>query len=102
MPTGHRTWTLLGPDGTSYESHTPGTIGGHRGNRIYGRLDCPGALRWIAMGHYVRKRVFFPDETTAISAGYRPCATCLPDRYRLWKADPDTFRYLAMGVTRCS
>lgn len=34
----------------------------------------------------MRKRVFFADEQTAIAAGYRPCAVCLPDRYRAWKA----------------
>ena len=30
-----------------------GTLGGHRGTRIYGRLDCPAALRAIARGGYV-------------------------------------------------
>jgi methylphosphotriester-DNA--protein-cysteine methyltransferase len=33
----------------------------------------------------VRHRVFFADEATAIAAGYRPCAVCLPERYALWK-----------------
>ena len=54
--------------------------------KIYGRLDCPSALRAIARGGYVRYRVFFADELTAIAAGYRPCAVCCPDRYRAWKA----------------
>ena len=80
-----RTWTLIGPDGRPYESERPGTLGGHRGNRVYGRLDCPGALRWIARGHYVRHRVFFADEATALAAGYRPCAVCLPEAYRRWR-----------------
>jgi len=30
--------------------------------------------------------VFFADAETAAAAGYRPCATCCPDRYRAWKA----------------
>jgi methylphosphotriester-DNA--protein-cysteine methyltransferase len=30
--------------------------------------------------------VFFADEATAIAAGYRPCATCLPEAYEQWKA----------------
>jgi methylphosphotriester-DNA--protein-cysteine methyltransferase len=77
-------YRLLGPDGP-YESGTPGTLGGHRRSRVYGRLDCPGALRWIARGHYVRHRVFFADEATAVATGYRPCANCLPDRYREWR-----------------
>jgi methylphosphotriester-DNA--protein-cysteine methyltransferase len=81
-----KTYTLIGRDGLPYESTEPGTLGGHRRNKIYGRLDCPGALRWIAKGHYVRHRVFFPDEPTAIAAGYRPCANCLPAEYAVWKA----------------
>ena len=79
-------YTLIGPDGRPFPSHSPGTLGGHRRNRGYGRLDCPAALRWIAEGHYVRHRVFFADEATALAAGYRPCATCLRDRYDMWKA----------------
>jgi len=80
-----RTYTLIGTDGRPYASTTPGTLGGHRANRVYGRLDCPGALRWIARGHYVDQRVFFADEPAAIAAGYRPCARCMPDEYRDWK-----------------
>ena len=64
----------------------PGTLGGHRRTKGYGRLDCPTALRWIARGKYVRHRVFFADEETAIAAGYRPCAHCMPEEYRRWKA----------------
>lgn len=63
-----------------------GTLGGHRGTRIYGRLDCPSALRAIANGGYVKHRVFFADEAQAVSAGYRPCARCMPEQYRVWKA----------------
>jgi methylphosphotriester-DNA--protein-cysteine methyltransferase len=80
-------YTLLGADGRPYESHERGEWGGHRRARIYGRLDCPAALRAIARGGYVRHRVFFADEATAAAAGYRPCAVCLPDRYRAWKGD---------------
>ena len=63
-----------------------GTVGGHRRTRIYGRLDCPSALRAIARGGYVTQRVFFADEATAVAAGFRPCARCLPDAYRRWRA----------------
>lgn len=83
-----RTFTLLGADRSSYESAEPGTLGGHRRSRIYGRLDCPGAQRAIARGGYVASRVFFRDEAAALAAGYRPCAVCLPRRYAEWKADP--------------
>jgi hypothetical protein len=82
------TYTLLGADRRPYSSTTPGTIGGHRGSRIYGRLDCPSARRAIARGGYVRHRVFFADEPTALAAGYRPCAACLPRRHRSWKSGP--------------
>jgi hypothetical protein len=79
-------YTLIGPDGRPYQSDTPGTYGGNRQGKLYGRLDCPSALRAIARGGYVKHRVFFADEETAIAAGYRPCALCLPERYAEWKA----------------
>jgi hypothetical protein len=79
-------YSLIGSDGNPYQSHLPGTLGGHKRSKIYGRLDCPSALRHIANGGYVRHRVFFADEATAIAAGYRPCARCLPEQYRAWKA----------------
>ena len=80
-----RAWVLTGADGKSFESDTPGTLGGHRRTRIYGRLDCRAALRAIARGGYVKDRVFFRDEATAIAAGYRPCAVCMPVEYAAWK-----------------
>ncbi|GAA5078019.1 Ada metal-binding domain-containing protein [Nocardia iowensis] len=79
-------YTLLDADGRAYPSPTPGRYGGHRRGRIYGCLDCPSALRALARGAYRNHRVFFADEATAVSAGYRPCAVCLPDRYAAWKA----------------
>lgn len=85
-PTGPaRTWRLLGPEG-SYDSPVPGTLGGNRRGRLYGRLDCPSALRVLPAGVYQRHRVFFADEATAVAAGYRPCARCLPEAHRRWKA----------------
>ncbi len=81
-----KTYRLLGADGTPYQSAAKGQWGGHDRTRIYGRLDCPSALRAIARGGYARHRVFFADEQTAIAAGYRPCGTCCKDRYREWKA----------------
>ena len=81
-----RRYTLIGADGRAYTSTQPGTLGGHRGTKIYGRLDCPGAARAIARGGYVRSRVFFADAETARAAGYRPCFRCLREDYRAWKA----------------
>ncbi|MBW5471303.1 metal-binding protein [Brevibacillus formosus] len=83
-----KTYTLLGADRQFYQSDTPGTFGGYRPGKIYGRLDCPSATRAITRGGYVRHRVFFADEATAIAAGYRPCAVCLREKYLLWKALP--------------
>ncbi|WP_404382962.1 metal-binding protein [Knoellia locipacati] len=80
------TYTLTGPDGATYPSPTPGTLGGHRRTKVFGRLDCPTALRWIDRGAYVAHRVFFADEDAARAAGYRPCAHCLPLQYREWRA----------------
>ncbi|MDI2126548.1 Ada metal-binding domain-containing protein [Yinghuangia seranimata] len=84
--TGAGRYTLIGPDGHAYRSSTPGTVGGYRRGRLYGRLDCPSALRAIAAGGYVAQRVFFADEATARAAGYRPCARCMPGEYADWKA----------------
>ena len=81
-------WTLLGSDGKPYHSHVPGTLGGHRRGKIYGRFDCRAALRAIARGGYVKNRVFFADEATAVRAGYRPCAVCLPERCAALVARP--------------
>jgi hypothetical protein len=80
-------WTLVGGDGEPYESATPGTLGGHRRSRIYGRLDCLAAARAIANGGYVAHRVFFADEETAVAAGYRPCGVCMREEYAAWRSD---------------
>ncbi|MCA9858548.1 MAG: metal-binding protein [Thermomicrobiales bacterium] len=89
-----RTYTLTGPDGKPYQSATPGTLGGYKPRKIYGRLDCSSALRYLAKGQYARHRVFFADEETAIAAGYRPCARCMPERYRVWKEQQDRVGHL--------
>ncbi len=68
------------------ESEVPGALGGNRSLKIYGKLDCPNALRWIAKGHYVSNRVFFLDTDSAVAAGYRPCGICLREECRVWKA----------------
>ena len=80
-----RRFNLIGTDGNPFESETPGTLGGHRKTKLYGRLDCPSALAAIARGQYIKNRVFFADEATAVAAGYRPCARCLPLPYAAWK-----------------
>jgi methylphosphotriester-DNA--protein-cysteine methyltransferase len=83
-------YTLTGSDGLPYLATTKGTIGGNRRSKIYGRLDCPTALRAIASGGYITQRVFFLNAETAVHAGYRPCAACMPEAFRQWKASTDT------------
>ena len=72
-------------DGRRYESSVKGLFGGHRGDRVYGRLNCPAAAAALSRGGYAASRVFFADEADAVAAGYRPCAACLPARYARWK-----------------
>ena len=78
-------YKLLDENGKEYLSEEKGLLGGNKSLKIYGRLDCPSALKWIAKGYYVKNRVFFKDEETAIKAGYRPCAVCMPKEYKIWK-----------------
>jgi len=79
-----KSYKLLAPDGSTYESEQPGALGGNSNLRLYGRLDCGSANAALPKG-YARCRVFFADEAAAIAAGYRPCGTCLKDRYKVWK-----------------
>ena len=85
-------YRLLGADGSTYLSDEPGTLGGNGKAKIYGRLDCPAALRTLnSAGRetYVKYRVFFKDEQAAIAAGFHPCGTCMRERYKAWKAAQD-------------
>lgn len=87
-------YKLLDADGKVFLSQTPGTLGGNSRQKIYGRLDCPAALSTIQRfpGCYEKSRVFFPDERTALAAGYRPCGRCLRQQYRAYMADPQKYR----------
>ena len=80
-------YTLIDSKGNEYKSLQKGLLGGHKKLKIYGKLDCPSALRHIKNGNYVKHRVFFADEKTAVLAGYRPCAICLPEEYQSWKSE---------------
>lgn len=76
---------LIDSNNQIYLSDTKGTIGGNKKLKIYGKLDCPSAKRWIDKGKYIANRVFFENEEVAIAAGYRPCAVCMPKEYEKWK-----------------
>ncbi|MEG1562560.1 MAG: hypothetical protein RR365_02345 [Bacteroides sp.] len=84
----NKMYKLIGKDGKPYFSEEKGQLGGNGNAKIYGRLDCPSALRAINCSTkevYIKSRVFFADEKTALSAGYRPCGTCMREHYKLWK-----------------
>lgn len=83
----YKKYKLLDGNGDEYLSDVPGQLGGNKRLKIYGRLDCPSANRWIEKGYYVLNRVFFLNEDDAISAGYRPCAVCMPNEYKEWKSN---------------
>jgi methylphosphotriester-DNA--protein-cysteine methyltransferase len=74
-------------DGRLHQSATKGLFGGNTRMKIYGRLDCPSALRAIKRGPtYARYRVFFADEASAVAAGFRPCGACMRTAYNKWRA----------------
>ena len=56
------------------------TLGGYKKAGIYGTLNCRSGKRMK-----IENRVFFRDEAQAILEGYRPCAHCMPEKYKLWK-----------------
>lgn len=77
---GDKDYKLLTSDGIVL-SKIPGTLGGNKKLKIYGRFDCPSALNWIEKGHYVDNRVFFANEDVAKELGYRPCGICMKRKY---------------------
>lgn len=87
-------YKLLGPDGQTYLSDTPGTLGGNSKLKIYGRLDCGTALTTIRRfpGSYEKYRVFFADEKAALAAGYRPCGNCLRSQYHEYNDNPHQYK----------
>ncbi len=98
-----KVYHLTGPDGKVYDSYEKGLLGGYdnhyhgdyydsKNRSVYGRLDCPAALRALeAPTHasYELHRVFFRNEDDAIAAGFRPCGRCLPEKFAVWKAGKD-------------
>jgi methylphosphotriester-DNA--protein-cysteine methyltransferase len=56
------------------------SLGGYKKKKIYGTLHCSSGKR-MKTGN----RVFFKDEKEAIENGYRPCAHCMPEKYKRWK-----------------
>lgn len=82
---GNYEYKLRDKNNKEYISKIPGTLGGHKKLKIYGKLDCSSALRFISEGKYVNNRIFFESEEVARDAGYRPCARCMKKEYKIWK-----------------
>lgn len=82
---GTKEYKLINSENKEVISKIPGTLGGNKRLKIYGRLDCPSALKHINNGNYINHRVFFSNEATAIEAGYRPCGICMKKEYKKWK-----------------
>ena len=80
-----RVYRLMGSDGQEYYSENQPEFAGNKKLKIYGKLDCPSAKRWLEKEYYVNNRVFFENEDTAIAAGYRPCGVCMKEEYNKWK-----------------
>jgi methylphosphotriester-DNA--protein-cysteine methyltransferase len=76
---------LLSSDNKTFESLEKGTLGGNKKLKIYGKLDCKSALRYIEKGFYINNRVFFKNEKEARKSGYRPCGICMKKEYLEWK-----------------
>ena len=91
---GGKEYFLVSEDNLPIKSKIPGTLGGNKKLKIYGKLDCPSALRYISEGKYTSNRVFFEDEASAIKAGYRPCAVCMNKEYKEWKNKDEYNRVL--------
>ena len=84
---GEKDYKLIDEKGSEFISKIPGTLGGNKKLKIYGKLDCKCALRYIEKGYYVKNRVFFEDEDIATKAGYRPCGVCMKKEYQIWKKE---------------
>jgi methylphosphotriester-DNA--protein-cysteine methyltransferase len=56
------------------------SLGGYKKGKIYGTLRCGSGKRMKK-----ENRVFFKDEEDAVFHGYRPCAHCMPEKYKHWK-----------------
>ena len=81
---GTKKYILLDVNG-QYFSKVPGICGGNKKLKVYGRLDCPSALRYLEKGYYSDNRVFFESVEIANKLGYRPCAKCMRKEYEKWK-----------------
>jgi methylphosphotriester-DNA--protein-cysteine methyltransferase len=78
----HKAFNGFGGRRLLYDSIANGSIlfAGNSALKIYGTLNCGSGKRMKPVN-----RVFFSSEAEAISAGYRPCGSCLKKQYTAWK-----------------
>ncbi|MDI3320796.1 Ada metal-binding domain-containing protein [Pinibacter soli] len=57
-------------------------FGGNVKLKIYGKLDCKSGKRMKKAN-----RFFFQSVEESIDHGFRPCAQCMYDDYKKWKAE---------------
>lgn len=57
------------------------TLAGNQSLKIYGLLSCSSGKRMKK-----ENRVFFKTEREAQQLGYRPCGTCMKNKYKDWAA----------------
>ena len=81
---GKKDYKILTLEGITL-SKIPGTLGGNKKLKIYGKLDCKSALNWVKKGYYANNRIFFENEEVAKKLGYRPCGVCMKKEYKKWK-----------------
>lgn len=81
-----KTHTLIGADGKPHVSAEKGILGGRRGTKIFGRLDCPAALRAHCPRQVRQPPSLLRRLGNSHPSRYRPCAVCMPDAYQTWKA----------------
>ena len=55
-------------------------FGGNKKLKIYGLLHCKSGKRMK-----LENRVFFISTSEAEKNGYRPCAHCMKDAYKIWR-----------------
>jgi len=49
MAENNKLYTLIGRDGKPFLSSEKGEFGGNRSTKVYGRMDCPAALRALSL-----------------------------------------------------
>ena len=63
----------------------PNVLSGNRRTKVFGKASCSSTGGHLILRKEDCDRVLFDNEAIALSAGFRPCAKCLPESYIEWK-----------------